>query len=104
MISLAEHDILSLLLSSNDEVSNWIIASSEDSVLIEIEVESHVSLVTSLLVPAVPDLSLVHGQLEVTGHALKIPLASDGTTLKSSTVVHCVLTVVLLYEVYISVW
>jgi hypothetical protein len=70
VVSLAEHDVFTLLLSSDDEVSNFVVTGTEDTALINAEVEFHVGLVASLLVPSTPDFCRVHGELKISVHTL----------------------------------
>lgn len=103
VVGLTEHDLVALLLSSDDEFSNSITTGSEDTVVVNAEVELHVLLLATLLIPAFPDFLGVHLKSESIRHALEVPFTLDGTTIDSSGVVDRVLAVVLLDEADVAV-
>jgi hypothetical protein len=96
VICLGEHDLVALGLSSDDETSNSVFSSSEDTVLVNAEVKLHVALLTSLLVPSGPKLLSIHLKSERVRHALEIPSALNGSSNNSSSIVDGVLALVLL--------
>jgi len=104
VVGLAEHNIVALLLTSDNEMSNLVITSAEDTILIKTEVESHIRSLTILFIPSRPNFRSVHGELKISLHALKTPLSSNDTTLESASVVDGVLAVILLDELDITVW
>ena len=103
MVGLLELDHLSLLLSSDDEVADLVSSGSEDSILVDAEVELHVLLIASLLIPAAPQFLRVHLESEAVAHALELPPALDDTAVESAGVVHGVLALVLLDEAHLAV-
>lgn len=87
VVGLAEHHLVALLLTSDNEVSNLIITCSENTVLVKTEVESHVCFLASLFVPTFPDFLGVHFESESIRHSLEFPSAFNGTTTHSSGIV-----------------
>jgi hypothetical protein len=103
VVGLAEHNLVALLLTSDDELANSVTAGSEDTVLVIAEVELHVLLLAALLVPTFPDFLGVHLKSESVRHALEVPFTLDGTTIDSSGVVDRVLALILLDKADVAV-